>query len=234
MGVVGIQRTRDATRRSAGIVVDTHVEAAGFDALEIPIEDVLEIVEVIVLRTDGIVVGEGNGEAKVPAIVVAHGGSEIAIVLIEYSLEVAGTNANVDVGIIAIAAVRGALFGGDLHDADFGRTTGYRGVTSRFLKGDRSEEDGGDTSLGGHALKRGEVWSAGGKGAAIVLEDGCQVLVDEVIQSDRGWYPAIAVDAAVEPVWEWMVSTGIEQICVLTHSHRHWVLQLQMGQLRTC
>ncbi len=89
-------------------MVDTHVEAAGFDALEIPIEDVLEIVEVIVLRTDGIVVGEGNGEAKVPAIVVAHGGSEIAIVLIEYSLEVAGTNANVDVGIAGIEKVNGA------------------------------------------------------------------------------------------------------------------------------
>lgn len=143
----------EAIRSSAGVVVDTHVEAAGVDALKIPIEDVLEIVEVVVLRAYGIVVGEGNGEAKVPAIVVAHSGGEIAVVLVENGLEVAGTNGNVGVSIIAVATVRRALFGGDLHDANFGRTTSYRGVASGLLKGDRGEENGGHTSLSGHALE---------------------------------------------------------------------------------
>lgn len=41
-------------------------------ALEVPVEDELEIIEVVVLRAGGIVVGGGNGESRYPSVVCAH------------------------------------------------------------------------------------------------------------------------------------------------------------------
>jgi len=147
--------------------------------LEVSVEDILQVIEVVVLRADGIVVGEGNSEAIVPAIVVTHGRSEVAIVLVEDGLEVPGTNGNVCVRIVAVASVRGALFGGDLHHADFGRTTSHGRVAAGFLEGDGCDEDGGDASLSGHALEGGEVWCASGEGVVVLLKNGGEVFVHE-------------------------------------------------------
>jgi len=193
---------------SASVVIDTHVQAAWVDTLEVSVEHVLEIVEVVVLRADGIVVGERDGQSIVPSIVVAHGRGEIAIVLVEDSLEVPRANANVDFGIVAVCAVGGALVGGDLHHADFGGASRDGGVAAGFLEGNRGEEDGGHAGFGGHAFEDVEVRCAGGEDAVIVLEDGGQVLVDEVLERDWGWHPACSVNTAVEPVLVAVGSAG--------------------------
>lgn len=114
-------------------------------------------------------------------------------------LEVLGTNADVRLWIVAIAVLR-ALFACDLHHANLTRTAGDGWVAARFLKGDGSEEDGGDTSLGFHILEHGEVRGARGEGVAIFLEDVAEIAVDEVIERDGRRDPSRIVDTAVEPV----------------------------------
>jgi hypothetical protein len=208
-GVSTSQRDGQALAASlASVVVNAHVEAGRVDTLEVPVEDVLEIIEVVMLRADGIVVSECDGETKVPAIIISHGGSEVSIVLIENGLEVACTDANVDLGIIAVWSVRGALVRCDLHHSDLGRTTGHRGVATGFLEGDGGEEDGGDTGFGREAFEDVEVRCARGKGVVVLLEDGGEILVHEVLECDWGWHPAVTVDTAVEPVLVAVGSAG--------------------------
>jgi len=110
-----------------------------------------------VLRASGVVVCGGNGESGYPSVVRAHSTSHVPVTLIvDDGLEVLRPNVDVRGGIIAIA-VLGALFGGDLHHANLTRAAGDVWVAARFLKGDGSEEDGRDASLGFHVLEDGEV-----------------------------------------------------------------------------
>jgi hypothetical protein len=73
-------------------------------------------------------------------------------------------------------------------------------LAAGFLECDGGEEDGWDARFVGHVLEHGEVLRAGVEGVAILLEDGREVFVNEVVERDWGWDPAVTVYAAVEPV----------------------------------
>lgn len=124
-----------------------------------------------------------------------------AALIVDDGLEVLRANANVRLWIVAIAAVRGALFACDLHHANLARTAGDVGVAARLLKGDGSEEDGRDTGLRLHILEYREVVGARGEGVAVFLEDLAEIAVDEVIECDWRSNPSRAIDTAVEPVY---------------------------------
>jgi hypothetical protein len=87
-----------------------------------------------------------------------------------------------------------------LHHANFTSATGDFGTAGRFLECDGGEEDGWDAGLGSHGLEHGEVWGARSEGVAILLENGGEIFVNEVVERDGGWDPTVTVHAAVEPV----------------------------------
>jgi len=157
VSILGSRRERRGSDLSLAGVVINACGGRWSLALEVPVEDELEIVEVVVLRAGGEVVCGGDGESGYPSVVRAHSTSHIpATLVVDDSLEVLRSDTNVRRGIEAVSVLR-ALFGGDLHHANLTRTAGDVWVAARFLKGDGSEEDGRDTGLGFHVLEDGEV-----------------------------------------------------------------------------
>jgi len=186
---------------SASVVVDSHVETRGVDALEVPVEDILEIVEIVVLCANGIVVGCGNGESVEPSIVFSHGLSEIAIVAVEDSLEVLSANADIGHGIVAVGTVGRALLGSDLHHANLTSTTVCIRVAAGLLECDGSEEDGRNASLVRHGREHVEIGLASREWVSVFLENFGEVTINEVIKRDWRRDPTITINAAVEPVF---------------------------------
>lgn len=93
----------------AGVVINAHVQIRGVDTLEVPIEHILQVIQIVMLSAGRVVVGEGSGETLVPSIVLSHGGGEISIVTIQDSLEILGSDADIRHGVIAVASVTGAF-----------------------------------------------------------------------------------------------------------------------------
>lgn len=184
----------------ARVEVDAHVERVGVDALDVAVEDAVEVIEIVVLRANGIVVGSRDSQPTSPSVVLAHTGGDIAVVGVNPRLHVASTNANVGRRIIAIGAIGRALFARDLHHANLTGTTRNAGSASAFLEGDGSQEDGGDAGFVSQRLENVEVRCAGFKDVSWLLEDSGQVLVDNVLERDWWRDPTVTVDTAVEPV----------------------------------
>ena len=205
-----------AELRLARVKVDAHVDRGGVDTLNVSVEDAVEIIcrhgqneedesmsgltEIVVLSADGIVVRRGDSHAALPAIVGTHGSSDVAVVGIDHRLHVARTDANVDLGVEAVGAVSRALFARDLHHANLASTTSNVCSAATLLKSDRGQEDGRDTGFLGHVLEHVQVRRASLENVSGCLEDGGQVLVDDVLERDWRRHPAVAVDTAVEPV----------------------------------
>jgi hypothetical protein len=186
--------------RLARVEVDAHVDRVGVDTLDVSVEDAVEIIEIVVLRADGIVVRRGNSHATSPAIVGTHGGSDVAVVGVDHRPHVAGTNANVDRGVKAVGAVGRALVARDLHHAILASTTPDLWSAAAFLKRNGGEEDGRDLRFLIHLFEDVQVGFAGLEDVSGLFEDGGQVLVDNVLERDWRRHPAVAVDTAVEPV----------------------------------
>jgi hypothetical protein len=184
-------------------VVDTHADGRGIDTLDVAVENVLDVVEIVVLSADCVVVGIKHGHPFAPSIVFAHSENDIAVGVVDHLLEVFGADADVGLGIVAAGVGRaiGALLTGDLHHANLASAASNVGPASTLLKGDGSEENGRNAGLAGHVLKDREIVLAGSEDIAVLLEYGGKILVDHVLEGDRGWLPAlVTVDAAVKPV----------------------------------
>jgi len=190
---------------SASVMVDSHVETRGVDALEVPIEDVLEVVEIVVLSANGVIVGLCDGESVLPSIVLSHGLSEVAIVAVEDILEVFGADADIGHGIVAVGTIGRALLGSDLHHANLTSTTVCIRVAAGLLECNGSEEDGRNASLIRHGREHVEIGLASSEWVSVFLENFGEVTIDEVIKSDWGRNPTITINAAVEPV---LISIG--------------------------
>lgn len=184
----------------ASIMVDPHIQLLRVDTLNVPIEHILQVIQIIVLSAGRIVVGEGGGETGIPPVIFPHGRRQIPVIAIQNRLEILRSDTDVRLRVVTVASVRRAFVAGDLHHPDLARTASDAGVAAGFLECDGSEEDGGDLGFLGHVLEHGEVLGALREGVSVLLEYRCEVLVDQVVERNGGWGPAVTVDAAVEPV----------------------------------
>jgi len=162
----------------ARIMVDAHIQLRRVDTLKEPIEHVLQIIQIIVLSTGRVVVGEGGSETGIPPVIFAHGRSQIPIIAIQNRLEILRSDTDVRRRVVTVASIRRTFFTGDLHQSDLACTACDTGVAPGFLECDGGEEDGGDLGFVGHVLEYGEVLGTCGEGVSVLLEYRCEVLVD--------------------------------------------------------
>jgi hypothetical protein len=87
-----------------------------------------------------------------------------------------------------------------LHHANLTGTTRHVGSASALLEGNRGQEDGRDAGFVGEGLENVEIRCAGLEDISWLLENGRQVLVDNVLERDWRGDPAITIDTTVEPV----------------------------------
>ena len=174
----------------ARVVIDAHVDATRIDTLQVPIEYVLQIIQVVVLRANRVVVRQRRRQSVIPPVVFPHRRSQVAVVRVQDGLEVLGPNLDVRHRVVAVAPVRGTLVTRDLHHSDLARPARRAWVAARLLERDRGEEDGWHAGLRRHVLEHAQVRLAWRKHAPGRREHCREVFVDEVVECDRGWNPA--------------------------------------------
>jgi hypothetical protein len=74
---------------------DSHVVGVRVNALEITVEDVLQVVKVVPRAASGVVVGVPDVHANEPTVPETHSGSDVASLAIENGSKVVGTDTNV-------------------------------------------------------------------------------------------------------------------------------------------
>lgn len=184
----------------ASIVVDPHIQLVRADTLNEPIEHVLQIIQIIMLRAGRIVVGEARREPGIPPVIFSHGRGQIPVIVVQNRLEILRSDTDVRRRVVTVASICRAFLAGDLHHSDLARSAGDAGVAAGFLECDGGEEDGGDLCFLRHGFEHGEVLGALGEGVSVLLEYRCEVFVDQVVERHGRWDPTVTVDAAVEPV----------------------------------
>jgi len=158
---------------------DAHVERAGVNTLQVPIEHSLEIIEIAPLSTRRPSIGITLGHAREPPVVHAHGLSEVPPDRVRRARQVAGSNANVRSGVETVP-IRRAFLARELHETVFAIGSASVSVAGRFLEGDGGEEDGGEASLSSVIVEIAQIVAAGVEQAVGVVDDRTEVDVFNV------------------------------------------------------
>lgn len=192
------------TTADGQVVVLLEVVGVSVDTHDPGVEILVEIIKVVLAKAARAVTSAGSivkGHSTAPSVILTNGNKEVTTIGFNTAGKEPSTSANVEIGVLAVAAgSTAALVPGNLHQSLFTTTTGNPRPARTLLESKGRNHNGRDTSLTSILLEQRDKLPASLVRA--VRHGKClrEGLIADVAQVEVGRVPSTGMDTAIHPV----------------------------------